>query len=221
MRRRDFMRAAGGATVVTAATAGATGSVAGTAAEEEGEDSSGGSVEPDFGPYLDDARGFETTEDLREQDEVTIEVGAGSDGLSFDPAGVWISPGTTIIWEWTGEGGSHNVVANEGPAGIDSGDPVSEEGSTYEYEFAEEDAGITTYKCEPHEGQGMKGGVAVGDDVETISAGGSELKEPIHFGVDIHEHWVGVTVVVMLLASLIFTFFMLKYGESAHTSGGT
>lgn len=219
MKRRDFMRAASGGAAAAAVTTGTTSPVAAAGGGGGGESSSGGgSVAPKWGSYLDDANNFESTEDLRDQDEVTVEVGAG-DGLAFGPAAIWISPGTTVTWEWTGQGGSHNVVANEGPAGLDSGAPTGEAGHTYTYEFTEEDAGITTYKCVPHEGQGMKGGVAVGDGVPTVSTGGPHVKEPQHFGVDIHEHWVGVTVMLMMSVSLVFTFFVLKYGESPHTSG--
>jgi halocyanin-like protein len=219
MKRREFMRTAGGATVAAGATAGA---IQPVAAAEEGGDSGGGGgeVEPAFGSYLDDANLYDTTKDLRDQDEVTVEVGAG-EGFAFNPPTIWISPGTTVTWEWTGNGGGHNVVTEEGPAGFNQPDVVGEAGYTYEYEFTEEDAGITTYKCEPHEAQGMKGGVAVGDDVETIEVGGgADIKKPIHFGVHPHEHWVGVSVMLLMSVSLVFTFFTLKYGESPHTSGG-
>ncbi|MEF8808928.1 MAG: halocyanin domain-containing protein, partial [Natronomonas sp.] len=107
MKRREFMRTAGGATVAAGATAGAIQPVA--AAEEGGDSGGGGEVEPAFGSYLDDANLYDTTKDLRDQDEVTVEVGAG-EGFAFNPPTIWISPGTTVIWEWTGEGGGHNVV---------------------------------------------------------------------------------------------------------------
>jgi halocyanin-like protein len=216
MRRREFMRTAGGATVAAGATAGA---VQPATAASGGGGGGGGNVEPAFGSYLDNANLYETTEDLRDQDAVTISVGGG-DGLAFDPPAIWISPGTTVTWEWTGQGGGHNVMVNEGPAGFGHEEIIGEEGYTYEYEFTEEDAGITTFFCQPHEGQGMKGGVAVGDDVETVSTGGS-VKEPVDFGVHPHEHWVGISVILMVSVSLLFTFFTLKYGESAHTSGGS
>ena len=221
MKRRDFMRTAGGATLAAGASVGATGPA--TASSGGGGESGGGGGKqvPDFGSYLEDANLFDgsNVKDVRDSDSVTVSVGAG-DGLAFDPPTIWISSGTTVTWEWTGRGGAHNVKNNEGPASLDSGSPVSEEGATYEYQFTEEDAGITTYKCVPHEGQGMKGGVAVGDDVPTTSAGGSEMKEPKEFGVNIHEHWVGVIVLLMMSLSMVFTFFTLKYGESPHTSGG-
>ena len=214
------MRTAGGATVAAGATVGAAQPAAASGGGGEGGDEGGEEV-PDFGSYLEDANGFDESSitDARGEDEVTVDVGAG-DGLAFGPAAVWVDPGTTIIWEWTGEGGAHNVVPEEGEAGFEHPDTVDEEGYTYEYEVTEEDAGITNYKCEPHEGQGMKGGVAVGDDVETTTVSGGGVKEPIEFGVDIHEHWVGVTVVLMMSVSMVFTFFTLKYGESPHTSGG-
>ncbi|PSP66361.1 halocyanin [Halobacteriales archaeon QS_1_69_70] len=219
MKRREFVRAAGGATAA-GATAGTAGAAAGAEAEGEGG-GEGGKTVPVFGSYLDDANLYseDGIVDARDQDSVTVDVGAGGDGYAFDPPAVWITPGMTVTWEWTGEGGEHNVIANDGPAGLDSGSPQGS--GTYEYEFTEEDAGITTYFCSPHEDLGMKGGVAVGDDVETTTLAGADLKEPIEFGVDIHEHWVGVTVVLTMSVSLVFTFFTLKYGESPHASGGT
>ncbi|MES3516651.1 MAG: halocyanin domain-containing protein [Natronomonas sp.] len=210
MKRRDFMRAAGGATVATAATAGAS---APAAAQEE----------PDFGPYLDDARGFDSATDLRGQEEVTIEVGAGSDGLAFDPAAIWVDPGTELIFEWTGEGGGHNVARHDGIEDFGFEDIVSEAGHTWSYTVTEEatevNDGIILYNCAPHVGQGMKGGIAVGDDVPTIDPAEAAAQDPADFGTDIHEHWVGVSVLLMLVVSLVFTFYTLKYGESPHTSG--
>ncbi|TKX52085.1 halocyanin, partial [Halorubrum sp. SS7] len=59
-----------------------------------------------------------------------------------------------------------------GPASLDSGAPVGEEGYTYEYETSSEDAGITHYHCVPHTAVGMHGGLAVGGDVATVEVGG-------------------------------------------------
>ena len=222
MKRRDFMRTAAGGTAAAGATVGAAGPAAAASEEGGGEGEGGGGEEvPAFGSFLDDANGYseESIVDARGEDAVTVDVGAGG-GLAFDPPAIWVSPGTTVTWEWIGEGGTHNVVAEGGSAGLDSGDPVDSSSKTYEHEFTEEDAGITTYYCQPHKTSGMKGGVAVGDDVETTTLAGAGVKEPIEFGVDIHEHWVGVSVMLMMSVSLVFTFFTLKYGESPHTSGG-
>ncbi|MFB6228563.1 MAG: halocyanin domain-containing protein [Halobacteriales archaeon] len=129
----------------------------------------GGAVRPDFGGWLAESDGG--YEDARGQEEVIVDVGApGNDGnLAFSPAGLWIEPGTTVRWEWTGQGGPHNVLTEEGPADLDSGQAVPDEGTTYEHTF--EEGGITTYYCNPHRTLGMKGAVAVGDDVPTVAAG--------------------------------------------------
>jgi len=204
--RRDFLRATAGGTASGAGVLTASGSVAAQA-----------SVKPDYGGYLNGANGFNgSTTDLRGQDAVTIEVGAG-DGYAFSPAAVWVDPGTTITWEWTGNGGKHNVVGES--VEFRSGDPVEEEGYTYEQSFDE--SGIVTYYCDPHQNLGMLGAVAVGDDIATVEveAGGGQ-QDPEHMGVPFQPHYVGIATLLMMSASLLFTFFFVKYGESAHTSGG-
>ena len=183
----------------------------GSGNETDGGDGGGGKEVPVFGSYLSNANGYseEGTQDARGEDEVSVAVGA-DDGYAFDPATIWVSPGTTIVWEWTGEGGAHNVKPNEGPAGFDSGS--AEEGSDviYEYEVTEEDAGITTYYCAPHESQGMKGGVAVGDDVETttIETGGEGPS------ITIPDEALALTVATFfaMTTTLGLGYFFMKYG---------
>jgi hypothetical protein len=69
----------------------------------------------------------------------------------------------------------------------------------------------------------MIGALAIGSDVPTAAAGGGAAEEvdPEHMGVPIQAHWVGIATILMIISSLMFTFFLLKYGESAHTKGGT
>ena len=213
MKRRDFVRTAGGATAAVAASAGATGTAA---AQEVQPDWPSGASSGNVGSYTD-ARG---------QDEVTISVGAGSNGLAFDPTLVWVDEGTTVVWEWTGAGGDHNVqtVDGGGPASLDSGSPVGEEGATYEYETSSEDAGITHYHCVPHTAVGMHGGIAVGEDVATVEVGGGANtgwpEDIAKVGVPLHAHWVGISAILGIGLTFVFTFYMLKYGESAHTGHG-
>lgn len=106
-------------------------------------------------------------QDATDGDEVTVQVGAGENGLAFDPPGMRISSGTTVIWEWTGEGGAHNVASTTesdhdlegGDSDFDfySGEP--QEDGTYEETFDE--TGVGLYMCEPHAQSGMKGGFVV------------------------------------------------------------
>ena len=206
MNRRQFLRTAGGATAAAGAV-----TASNTAAAQ--------SQKPDFGGWLGGIDGGYT--DARGQSEVTVEVGASGNGgnIAFSPAGLWVDPETTVTFEWTGEGGSHNVVAQEGPAALDSGSKVDEAGHTYEHTFTE--GGITNYVCQPHSSLGMKGAVAVGDDVPTVATGGGGEADPEHMGVAIQAHYVGIATILAILVSVMFTFFQLKYGESPNASGGT
>jgi halocyanin-like protein len=123
-----------------------------------GNGNGNGGVPSAVDEYLSDANQYDgSLQDMTGQESVTVEVGAGN-GLAFAPAAIQVDPGTTVTWEWTGEGGGHNVIHEEGA--FDSGDLVSEEGHTFEHTFEEE--GSFRYFCRPHKGVGMKGAVVVG-----------------------------------------------------------
>jgi len=208
MKRRDFIRTAGGSAAATTAVAASSG----TAAAQ--------TVQPEFTELEGIDGGIE---DLRGQGEVTVQVGASGNGgnLAFSPAGIWIDPGTTVTWEWTGEGGQHNVVTADGPATLES--ELQESGS-YQLEFTEDHAGITNYQCEPHASLGMLGAVAVGEDVPTVEVGGGGGGWPEDLahdaGVPIQKHYVGIVSFLGIAVSLVFTFYVLKYGESPNTGQG-
>ena len=103
--------------------------------------------------------------DMTGEDSGTIAVGAGGQGVAFDPPLTIVSTGTEITWEWTGEGGAHNVItdinSDSVPVDIelDSGEAVSTAGTTYSYTF--EEPGVAPYVCIPHRAVGMLGAVIV------------------------------------------------------------
>lgn len=113
-----------------------------------------------FGSYLNDAKA-NTFEDLRGTSSVTVEVGGGSSGFAFLPTTLEIDPGTTVTFEWVSSG--HNVVSKSTPEGASWSGHGSLENKGFTYEHTFETAGEYTYFCEPHEGVGMKGGIAVSD----------------------------------------------------------
>ncbi|WP_135661707.1 halocyanin domain-containing protein [Halorhabdus rudnickae] len=209
MHRRDFLRSAGAVTGGAAA-AGATAS----AAAQEG----GGGGKPDYGGWFSDVSNFSSTEDHRGQDEVTVEVGVEGNGnfWAFGPPAIHVDAGTTVVFEWTGEGNAHNVVAED--ESYSSGSAVAEAGTTFEHTF--EEAGISKYYCNPHRSVGMKGAVVVGDDYASIEAGASTPVNPEHMGVPFQPHYVGIATFLAFSSTLAFTFYLLKYGESSHTKGG-
>jgi len=208
MNRREFLRTAGGAAGGAAAVSTATGPAA--AAEGGG----GGGSKPDLGGYLDGANNHDgSVVDETGSDEVTVDVGAG-DGLAFGPAAVHVDNGATVVWEWTGEGGTHNVISEDGV--FDSG--ATKSSGTFEHTFEED--GVYPYFCSPHKGSGMLGAIVVGTDYPTVSADASTPLDVQHMGSNIQEHFVGVTVILAMSVTMVFTFFLLKYGESANTEGG-
>ncbi|MFD1513661.1 halocyanin domain-containing protein [Halomarina rubra] len=107
--------------------------------------------------------------DMRGSTEVTVEVGAAGNGefFAFAPSAVVVSPGTTVVWTWTGEGGAHNVEAEpdeqigESDYEFSSGEPIAEAGTEFRETF--DDVGVALYHCEPHLSVGMKGGVAISE----------------------------------------------------------
>jgi halocyanin-like protein len=186
----------------------AAGTEDGTAAGTEG---GGGGGPPDFGGFLDNVGNFDgNVVDARGQGQVSVAVGAEGNGgnFAFDPPAVHVDNGATVVWEWTGQGGGHNVVSDgEGP--IDSGEPVSSEGETYETTFDSD--GIYNYVCEPHEGQGMKGSVVVGTDYPTeSSAGGGGGDGPPQVSNSVKT--LGVATSVVMVVTLSLTYVFMRYG---------
>ncbi|WP_115864888.1 halocyanin domain-containing protein [Halorussus litoreus] len=123
-----------------------------------------------FGGWFDGVGNYDGVVDRRGESEVTVEVGAQGNGgnFAFGPAAVRIDPGTTVIWEWTGQGSMHNVSADDGSF---ESEMVGEAGHTFEQTF--ENEGVTKYVCTPHATMGMKGAIVVGDDAATDASDSS------------------------------------------------
>lgn len=109
----------------------------------------------EFDGWFDDVENYDGVIDETGTDSITVTVGSGN-GLLFNPPAVRVSPGTTVTWEWSGEGGEHNVAAENGDFESETTD---EQGFTFEQTFDE--VGNTRYACTPHRATGMKGIVIV------------------------------------------------------------
>jgi plastocyanin len=202
--RRDFVRGASGAAALGAG-------VSGTAAAQEG-----GGEEPDFGGWLSEAKGG-SYEDLRGESEVTVEVGAGSSSLAFAPTGIWIDQGTTVNFEFVSSG--HNVKVDSAPDGTSfTGTPGGQnnlipEGETFSFTF--ETNGIYNVFCNPHLSLNMVGGIAVGEDVPTVSTGGGGGGNVPQ--VPNSAKTIGVATSIAMVATLGLAYFFLKYGGEFET----
>ena len=163
----------------------------------------------------------------------TEEVIVGPGGsLVFEPAELTIAPGTTVNFVW--ESDNHNVVPESQPDGatwegegeqgvtFDEGHSYShtfETEGTYEYSHTFEMEGEYEYFCQPHKTAGMVGTITVQEGGAESGGGGGGEADPEHMGVPFQAHFVGLATLLMMVVSLIYTFFLLKYGESPHASG--
>lgn len=103
--------------------------------------------------------------DATGQDSATVSVGAGSQGVAFDPPALLVTPGTEVTFEWTGGGGAHNVVSDISsdsvPVDIELNSGSAQSGSDVTYSFSFEETGVAPYVCIPHRSIGMMGAVIV------------------------------------------------------------
>jgi len=136
-------------------------------------DTAAAQSEPDYGGWFDGVSNYEGTYDYTGQSEVTVAVGSEANGgyYGFNPAAIRVDPGTTVVWEWTGEGNSHNVVAEDGSF---ESELYSAPGETFEHTFESE--GTYKYYCDPHRSLGMLGAVVVGGSGGLDS---SQVEQPL------------------------------------------
>ncbi|RYJ08153.1 halocyanin domain-containing protein [Halogeometricum borinquense] len=154
--------------------------------------------EPEYGDWFTDVSNFDGTVDRTGQNEITVTVGATGNGgnFAFGPAAVRVDPGTTVVWEWNGKGGTHNVAAKEGSF---ESEMVGETGHTFEHTF--EKSGVHRYVCAPHKTMGMKGAVVVGDGGGAGSGSSNNAESTVDDTLTIAG---GVGLVGALLAMFAF-----------------
>lgn len=115
--------------------------------------------EPDYKGWFGNVSNYKNTKDRRNMEIVTVEVGSQANNgyLGFWPPAIAVSPGTEIVWDWTGRGGAHNVASDAGL--FRSGDPVRGGDVTFRHTF--DQPGVFKYVCDPHAQIGMRGAVFV------------------------------------------------------------
>ena len=227
MKRRDFMRAA--SVPAVAATASATAGVG--SAQEMGtttETPSGTGTTSTTGTGTDTGTvtgtGTETgeTDDNAAAGGPTKTVTVGPDGsLVYEPGTsdpLKIAPGTTVEFVWDSD--NHNIAVESQPDAADwqGHETLENAGFTYSHTF--ETLGTYEYFCQPHKTAGMVASIEVVENPNAGGGGGGGEKELHSLGVPIQAHWVGAATILAIVVTVIFTFYILKYGESAHTGTG-
>jgi halocyanin-like protein len=105
-----------------------------------------------------------TVTDRTGTDRTTVTAGAAGNGghFSFDPLVTKVSAGTTVAWEWTGEGGAHNVAFDERAGDAADADPIEVQTEPgVHYEETVDEPGVYLYYCAPHQSLGGRGALIV------------------------------------------------------------
>ena len=217
MKRRDFLKVASGAAGGAAAVGTTSASSDPSLSNQEGTtttgDGSGGG-----GTQTTDGGGTQTTGGGGGGGGTeTVEVGPNGEFV-FKPGTsepLAITPGTTVNFVWKSD--THNIVVESQPeeANWEGHEPIEDTGFEYSHTFEVE--GTYEYYCQPHQQAGMVGTIEVSSDA---GGGGSApaKQDPHEMGVPFQAHFVGIATILMMFVSLVYTFFVLKYGESRHAS---
>ncbi|WP_323674882.1 plastocyanin/azurin family copper-binding protein [Halorubellus sp. PRR65] len=214
MKRRDFLRTASGVSGAAAAVGAAS---AGAAAEDQGRSGAPNNTTTTGAPNGTGSAN-NTTAGGGAPSGPTKEVVVGPGGsLVYEPADLTIANGTTVNFVWDSD--NHNIVVDGQPEGAGwEGTPGADSktyNTGYEYSHTFTTNGEYQYYCQPHVGAGMEASITVKD---TVASGGGKEQDPEHMGVPFQAHFVGLATILAIISSLLFTFYTLKYGESAHTA---
>ncbi|MFC3478686.1 plastocyanin/azurin family copper-binding protein [Halobacterium litoreum] len=217
MKRRDFLKiatgSAGGAAAIGAA--GAQSSTSASAAlQEEGNNTTTTSGNGTTGnETTTSGGGGGGTAQTK-----TVEVGPNGQNV-FAPETVYVKPGDTVKWVWKGSVG-HNVHAQSVPEGADWDVQTEITSAPFEYEYTfDGPTGEYNYVCDPHASVGMEGTVVVNETGQAPGGEGGEAElHPHEMGVPFQAHFVGIATILMMIVTLVYSFFVLKYGESQHAS---
>lgn len=209
MRRREFLLGAAGAGGAIAATSGSAGATDGTDVassrlrqQGDGEDGDGENGDGEDGDG--------------EAEEVVVELV----DFAFEPGTdepIEIEPGTLVRFVW--ETSSHNIAITNAPDDTAwEGEPDIQEAG-YEHEHTFETEGEYEFVCEPHINQDMDGSLVVEEGItEQPAAPPAEQElDPHEIGVPLQKHFIGIATFFSTFLTLVFAFYVLKYGESPHS----
>lgn len=138
-------------------------------------------------------------------------------GSAFVAQVVMVKVNATV--EWTNRDGfAHDVTAINGT--FNSTKPgAMAAGAVHAVNFTK--PGVYDYYCTLHSsgrGDKMWGRVIVAEEPILAMAGGAGEINPELVGVNWLAHWVGIVSFLAVILTLVIYYFVLKYGESVHTT---
>jgi plastocyanin len=129
---------------------------------------------------------------------------------------LYIAPGTTVNFVWKTD--SHNINVDSQPDGANWEGHMPIENTGFEYEHTFETMGTYEFHCDPHLSLGMEGTIIVNESGAPPAQEGPVEMEPHEMGVAFQAHYVGIATILSIFVTLVYTFFVLKYGESRNAS---
>ncbi len=224
MKRREFLLVSAGAGTAVAAS--------GQAAGQERLDEQLALSAPGPSTTLqqedndndDEANDTDETDD-ESPETVVVELGdyfyrvedTGQDLDRDEPLG--IEPGTIVRFVWITD--NHDIVIDSQPeeSEWEGVTPTMDTGFEHEWTFDVE--GEYEFHCSPHIGLGMIGTIIVEEGItdrpdEPLPP---ELQpiDPDTIGVPLQKHFIGIATFFAIFLTLIFAFYVLKYGETPHS----
>lgn len=202
--RRDFLTTAGGTTGVLVAGAGPAAAQEGgnnSGSNKSGGNKSGGGVSETYklGGKVEGWQG---------------QAPASIKGETNPP--LVLKPGQKykIVWENL-DGMPHDFTIKDSEGNnVKQSKRTAKKGKTISLTFTASEK-MAQYICTVHPTT-MQGEIK---QSATTTKGGGKV-DPHEMGVPLQAHYVGIATVLMMTTTLVFTFYTLKYGTSAHTKGG-
>lgn len=101
-------------------------------------------------------------EDHTGEDSVTVLNGEqpGANYV-FEPAVIRIDAGTEVVWEWTTNNHTVDLIPTDGATLTDWEDHSEAEDEGFEHSTTFDEPGVALYECVPHRAQGQRGAVIV------------------------------------------------------------
>jgi len=146
------------------------------------------------------------------QSSKEVIVGPGG-SLVFEPAELYVSPGTTVNFVW--ESDNHNIVVESQPEAASwegtEGGAADLYNDGYEYSYTFEELGEYQYYCAPHQTSGMVGTITVNESGEDPSAGGGGGGGGPPAIPD-SAKTLGIATMVGMLSTLGLAYFFMRFG---------
>jgi plastocyanin len=147
---------------------------------------------------------------------VSIEVQLFEFGIL--PSGVELVPGQQVSLFIHNVGDApHNLYVGEAGA-VAKFEPQIPPGALAQLNFTVPATGPVVYYCAipGHRELGMSGNITLKGQAAAAAKGSAGAEEISKVGVNLYAYWIGVISFIMLFVVLAATFFLLRYGESAH-----